>query len=102
MALGAVARLSGAAFAGSTVGGGGLGMLIAQRRMEKTEPAASIVLALNAQDLYLLGRHKIGPLASFDNLEVIHQIPRSSVSIDLSPAGFTQHLSITDEEDGTQ
>lgn len=102
MALGAVARLSGAAFAGSTVGGGGLGMLIAQRRMEKTEPAASIVLALNAQDLYLLGRHKIGPLASFDNLEVIHQIPSSSVSIDLSPAGFTQHLSITDEEDGTQ
>lgn len=101
-AVGVVAELSSTAIAGSAAGGGGLGTFIAQRRLEKTEPAASIVLALTADSLYLLGRHKIGPLASFKNLEVIHKIPRGAAVVDIEPAGFTRHLTITDDEDGTQ
>lgn len=93
------ADLSTTAIAGSVTGGGGLGQLLAQRRLEKTEPAASIVLALTANNLYLLGRHKIGPLASFANLEVIHKISRNEADLNLTPAGVTQHLSIVDEED---
>ena len=101
-AAGVIADMSGTALAGATGGGGGLGMLLAQRRLEKTEPAASIVLALTADSLYLLGRHKIGPLASFKDLEVIHKIPRGAAMIDIAPAGVTRHITITDDQDGTQ
>lgn len=97
-----VTNLSSTAAAGVTGGGGNLGMLIAQRRLEKTEPAASIVLALTPSSLYLLGRRHIGPLASFKNLEVIHKIPRGRVETSLTPNGVTRHLTIVDDEDGSQ
>ena len=102
-AAGLMADLGGVGIAGSAAGGGGIGMFLAQRHLEKTEPAASIVLALTANNLYLLGRHKIGPLASFKDLEVIHKIPRGAALADLSPMpGITKKLTITDDEDGTQ
>ena len=101
-AVGAVASLTARSVASGAAGGGGLGMLLAQRRLEKTEPAASIVLALTKDSLYLLGRHKLGPLASFNNLEIIHRIPRDQVQAELTPAGFTSHLEIVDEEDGAR
>lgn len=98
-ATGLFTGLSSAAGANLASGGGSLGMLLAQRRLEKTEPAASIVLALTANNLYLLGRHHIGPLASFKNLETIHKIPREDVEASLSPEGITHRLTIIDEED---
>ena len=99
---GVIASLSGSGVAGAAAGGGGVGMLLAQRRLEKTEPAASIVLALTKDNLYLLGRHRLGVLASFKDLEIIHKIPRDQANVQLSPAGFTSHLEIVDEEDGAQ
>lgn len=95
-----VGALAGVNLGGTTGAGGGIGELIEQRRLEHTEPAASIVLALTASKLYLLARHKIGPLASFKDLTIIDQIPRSEVETSLEPAGVTRHLTITDKVSG--
>lgn len=100
--VGVAADLAGTVVAGTASGGGGVGMFLAQRRLEKEEPAASIVLALTEDSLYLLGRHFIGPFASFKDLSVIHRIPREAANLALSPAGITQHLTIVDENDGTR
>lgn len=101
-AAGLVTGVSSLAGANLASGAGSLGMLLAQRRLEKTEPAASIVLALTASNLYLLGRHHIGPLASFKDLEVIHKIPRGEVETSLTPEGITRELTIVDEGDGAR
>lgn len=101
-AASAAASLSGVGSGSLGVSGGGIGMFLAQRKLEQSEPAASIVLALTATSLYLLGRKKIGPLASFKNLMVIHSIPRSEVQADVQPTGATRRLTITDHQDGTQ
>lgn len=93
--------LAGLQLSGSAGTGGAIGQLIEQRHMERTEPAASIVLALTASKLYLLARHKIGPLASFKDLTIIHEIAREQIDASLNPTGgVTRSLTITDEESG--
>lgn len=101
LAAGAAASLSGLSIANAGAGGGGLGQLVADYKLDHTGSPASIVLALTATKLYLLGRYKVGPLASFKNLEVVHVIPRGEVEAKLEPSGgITKTLTITDEESG--
>ncbi|WRS29746.1 hypothetical protein U6G28_09495 [Actinomycetaceae bacterium MB13-C1-2] len=103
-AVGAVAgvlgKLGPLGMANAAAGAGSIAGLINQRRMEEEEPAASIVLALTDTKLYLLGRHKLGPLASFKNLTVMEALDRASLTVDFEPAGVTKHLILNDSETG--
>lgn len=103
-AVGAVAGILGKlgplGAANAAVGSSGIAGLVNQRKMEEEEPAASIVLALTGSKLYLLGRHKLGPLASFKNMTVMHELNRADLTVDYEPAGVTKHLILNDTETG--
>ncbi len=103
-AVGAVAGVLGKfgslGVASAATGVGSIAGLVNQRRMEREEPAASIVLALTDTKLYLLGRHKLGPLASFKNLTVMEALDRADLTVDFEPAGVTKHLILNDSETG--
>ena len=55
-----------------------------------------MVLALSDSTLYLLGRHRIGALASFKNLTVIASIPRANAKVETAHAGIVHSVKITD------
>lgn len=87
--------------AGEMVDGlGGVGELVADRDLDKHQTSASIVLALSDSTLYLLGRHRVGPFASFKNLAVIATIARADAKIETAHAGIVQSVTITDSSSG--
>lgn len=90
------------AVGGGVVGGTGVGSLVANLRLEHSEPYASVVLALTPTTLYLLGRHRVGPLASFADMAVIAKIAREHAHADLSQAGVLKHLTIVNDVDGAE
>jgi len=57
-----------------------------------------VVLALSPTTLHLLGRHRVGPLASFKGLTVIAQLPREDVHASLESAGIVKNLTLIDEK----
>ena len=79
----------------------GVGSLAAEHELEKEGgDAASVVLALSESTLYLLGRHRIGALASFKNLTVIASIPRADAKVETAHAGIVHSVKITDSASG--
>ena len=79
----------------------GVGSLAAEHELEKEGgDAASVVLALSDSTLYLLGRHRIGALASFKNLTVIASIPRANAKVETAHAGIVHSVKITDSASG--
>ncbi len=78
-----------------------MGSLAAEHELEKEGgDAASVVLALSDSTLYLLGRHRIGALASFKNLTVIASIPRANAKVETAHAGIVHSVKITDSASG--
>ena len=79
----------------------GVGSLAAEHELEKEGgDAASVVLALSDSTLYLLGRHRIGALASFKNLTVIASIPRANAKAETAHAGIVHSGKITASASG--
>ncbi|NLA65871.1 MAG: hypothetical protein GX862_08130 [Leucobacter sp.] len=101
LASGAVSGTMSAVGSGAA-GGVGAASLIAQLKLEHTEPYASVVLALTPTKLYLLGRHKIGPLASFANMFIVAEIAREHLHANLTQASMLKHLTLVNDEDGKQ
>lgn len=64
--------------------------------MDATEEAASVVLALSATTLYLLGRHRVGALGSFRHLTPLHQIPREHLHVAFGRDGVLLAVTLTD------
>lgn len=87
---------------GAAVGGSGVGSLVANLSLEHHEPYASVVLALTPNKLFLLGRHRVGPLASFANMVVITEIARSQLHTELQQLGLLKSLKLVNDADGAE
>lgn len=97
-------QLGGAAV-GGILGGGemtGVGAAAANVALDRSENAASVVLALSPDALHLLGRHRVGAFGSYRNLEQLATIPRSDLSVSHEPGRLTSSLTLTNTATGEQ
>ena len=96
-----ISELGGAGAGAAVANASGVGMLATEIALDKSQEAASVVLALSETTLYLLARHRVGPFGSFKHLEIMHAIARTDVVTDLHSGGPLNELTITDSSTGT-
>lgn len=84
---------------GATLGSGA-GFYLAERRLNKEPDTPAYVLALTASDLYILGKHRVQPLASNKDLVVLDTLPLAALSVAHTRHGIVTDVTFTDSTTG--
>lgn len=87
----------GGSLAGGVLGGSGgvaVGGAATNIALDATEEAASVVLALTAEALHMLGRRRVAPFGSFKHLTALHAVPRKDLKVEQGREAVLHTLTI--------
>lgn len=80
--------------------GDGTGFLMAEHRLNRESDTPAYVLALGTSDMYILGKHRVQPLAGNKDLVVLDTIGVGDLSVSHRHHGIVTDVTFTDAKTG--